>query len=230
MATGLELVIFDCDGVLVDTERIANQALADLVTEVGLPTSLEDSLDTFMGRSLADIVVDVEDRLGRSVGDDFADRYYARIFAVFDQGVDAIPGVEAVLADLRWPCCVASNGPHAKMERTLSGSGLARFVDGRVFSAHDVAQGKPAPDLFLHAAAALGAEPGRCVVVEDSVHGVEAAVAAGMDVLGYSPPGADNDPARLAAAGARLFGSMGELPSLLDEVDDRLAGGAARTG
>lgn len=221
---GLELVIFDCDGVLVDTERVANQALADLVTDVGLPTTLDDSLRRYMGRSLTDIVADVERDLGRPVGDGFAGRYYERIFAVFDAGVDAVPGVAEVLAGLDWPVCVASNGPHAKMERTLAGSGLRAHFGDRLYSAHDVARGKPAPDLFLHAARELGAEPARCAVVEDSPLGVAGARAAGMRVLGFADPGSHTDARALADAGATVFARMDELPALLVAIDRELAG------
>ena len=223
---GLDLVIFDCDGVLVDTERVANQALADLVTDVGLPTSLDDSLRRYMGRALDDIVADVERDLGRSVGEGFADRYYERIFAVFDAGVDPVPGVAEVLAGLRWPVCVASNGPHAKMERTLGGSGLRVHFGDRLFSARDVARGKPAPDLFLHAAERMGAEPVRCVVVEDSPLGVAGARAAGMRVLGFADPGSHTDARALATGGATVFARMSELPALLAELDRELGGAA----
>ncbi|MDP9383843.1 MAG: HAD family hydrolase [Actinomycetota bacterium] len=208
-----DLVIFDCDGVLVDSEPIANRILAAHLTAIGVPTTLEESMDRYMGGSLAAVVADVERRLGRPAPDDLLPRYRADCYAAFESELEAVEGIEAALdalGDAR--TCVASSGEHERIRRTLGRTGLLHRFEGRIFSATDVARGKPAPDLFLHAAARMGADPARCAVVEDSPVGVAAALAAGMRVLGYA---GRTPPERLAGDGVRVFRAMGELPALL---------------
>jgi HAD superfamily hydrolase (TIGR01509 family) len=212
----VELVVFDCDGVLVDSERLANRVLAELLTGIGLPTTTEQSIATYMGLSMASAVERIEASLGRPVPSDFLDRYRDATFAAFDRELTAIDGVLDVIESLRWPSCVATSGDPDRVRRTLTLAGLHHHFDGRIFSAVEVPRGKPFPDLFLHAAAAMGAAPQRCVVVEDSPFGVRAAVAAGMQPLGYA---AMAPAARLAECGATTFSSMAELPALLDEID-----------
>jgi HAD superfamily hydrolase (TIGR01509 family) len=211
----IELVIFDCDGVLVDSERLANQVLAELLTELGLATTTDQSIATYMGLSMASVVTMVEERLGRRPPDDFLDRYRAATFAAFDRELRAVDGVLAVIEGLRWPSCVATSGDPDRVRRTLTLTDLHHHFEGRVFSAVEVPRGKPHPDLFLHAADRMGADPRRCVVVEDSPFGVRGARAAGMAVLGYA---ALTPAATLAAEGARTFTAMGELPGLLDDL------------
>jgi HAD superfamily hydrolase (TIGR01509 family) len=215
-AVPIELVIFDCDGVLVDSERLANQVLAGLLTEIGLPTTTEESIATYMGLSTASWTVLAAEGLGRPLPDDFLDRYHAGVFAAFDRELEAIPGVADVVRRLRWPSCVASSGEHERMRRTLGRTGLHDHFEGRIYSATEVERGKPHPDLFLHAADRMGVAPDRCVVVEDSPFGVKGAVAAGMTALGYA---AMTPPAVLEAEGARTFTDMAELPALLDRID-----------
>jgi HAD superfamily hydrolase (TIGR01509 family) len=205
-------VIFDCDGVLVDTEPISNRVLARLLTEAGLPTSAEESVRDYRGRAMPSVIADATRRLGRPLGFDVAARYYAEIEEIFRRGLDPVVGVVAALDRIDLPNCVASSGPHHKMEVTLRATGLWDRFDGRIFSSTEVAAGKPAPDLFLYAAARMGFEPSSTAVVEDSLAGVRAAVAAGMRALAFAR---DSDPAPLAAAGGEPFGEMAELPGLL---------------
>jgi HAD superfamily hydrolase (TIGR01509 family) len=205
-------VIFDCDGVLVDTEPIANRVLAGLLTEAGLPTTVEDSMRDYKGRAMRSVLALATERLGASLPPDIADRYYAEVEAVFARELEPVPGVVAALDRIALPSCVASSGPHHKMAVTLRTTGLWERFDGRIFSASEVVAGKPAPDLFLHAARQMGFDPATTAVVEDSVPGVEAACAAGMRALAFARGTAAG---LLAAAGGQTFTDMAELPDLL---------------
>ncbi|MDQ3850126.1 MAG: HAD family hydrolase [Actinomycetota bacterium] len=205
-------VIFDCDGVLVDTELIANRVLAGLLTEAGLPTTVEDSMRDYRGRAMRSNLKIAARRLGRPLPEDIADRYYAEIEEIFARELEPVPGVVEALERIDLPSCVASSGPHHKMEVTLRSAGLWDRFNGRIFSASEVAHGKPAPDLFLHAAQRMGFDPATTAVVEDSVYGIEAARAAGMRALAF----ARHTPADvLAAAGGDPFTDMTALPELL---------------
>jgi HAD superfamily hydrolase (TIGR01509 family) len=210
-------VIFDCDGVLVDSERLAGPILAELLTELGLPTTQGDVDRDFKGRSWEHGLAMIGERLGRAPWPDLRERYRERLFAAFETRLQPIAGIADVLDALDaagLPRCVASSGDHERIRRGLRGAGLLdRFPEDEIFSADDVVHGKPAPDLFLHAAAQMGFDPASTVVIEDSPAGAEAGRAAGMAVLGY----AGQTPAgELRAAGARTFSSMAELPALLD--------------
>ena len=215
------LVIFDCDGVLVDTEPTSNRVLAAAITEAGLAIDADEVWEQFEAMRLADVQARVEERLGRSLGEEWLPEFEARRVAAFQEGLDAIAGVEDVLRGLRAagrPICVASQARLEKMELTLGLTGLrGYFDDGALFSSTLVERGKPHPDLLLYAAGAMGFEPAQSVVVEDAVPGVRAAQAAGMPVFGYAAEGTDD---RLAVAGARVFRSMGELPGLLAFTGD----------
>jgi len=200
-----DLVIFDCDGVLVDSERIANREFAALLKDIGLDFTLPQMFETFVGNTMARCVEIITDRLGHAPPADLLDRYHAKIRVALEREVEPVPGVVDLLDALDTagvPYAVASNGEHSKMQTTLGATGLLARFAGRRFSATDVARAKPAPDLFLHAAATMGVLPTRCVVIEDSPLGVQGACAAGMMVIGY----ADLMPAeRLRAAGARVI-------------------------
>jgi HAD superfamily hydrolase (TIGR01509 family) len=208
----LELVIFDCDGVLVDSELLSNRVLAQMLSEIGLPMSLEDTIATFMGHSMAACVAIVEERTSRPIPLNFVADFRDRTFEVFRRELRPVPGIASVLDTIDLPFCVASGGPPEKIQLTLSITGLLPRFAGRIFSAVEVERGKPHPDLFLHTAQEMGAAPTACVVVEDSVRGVQAAVAAGMRVFGYADL---TDAGTLTAAGAQVFRSMVELPALL---------------
>nr|WP_107905277.1 HAD family hydrolase [Streptomyces chartreusis] len=210
-----DLVIFDNDGVLVDSEPISNRLLAAYLTELGHPTSYEDSIRDYMGSAMHRIHDLVLERTGERLPDDFDDVFHARVFAAFERELKAVPGAVDVLEKLGAegvPYCVASSGSHERIRVGHRTTGLDRYFDeGRVFSSQDVGRGKPAPDLFLHAAERMGVAPVRCLVVEDSPLGVQAAVAAGMDVYGFTAM----TPASKLAGATQLFSDMGELADLL---------------
>lgn len=211
------LVIFDCDGVLVDTETLANTHLAKMLAERGLNETMESSRHRFMGRPMTEVAEIVREEDGLDIGDDFVDRWQASLPEVFAGGVDAIAHVKTVLERLAAegiPFCVASSGTLAKMTITLGSAGLLPLVENVRFSTTMVKRGKPAPDLFLHAAREMGVAPEHCVVIEDSKFGVMGAIAAGMRAFGYAgDPHTDKD--ALAANGATVFDDMRDLPGLL---------------
>ncbi|MEQ9639182.1 MAG: HAD family hydrolase [Alphaproteobacteria bacterium] len=209
------LAIFDCDGVLVDSEPIANRVLARRLSEAGLPTSYDESITSYLGLSLKAALAKAEALHGTSLTPDFAETLQAETFAAFETDLTPVAGVIGALDALPCPTCVASSGAHDKMRLTLGITGLYARFEGRIFSATEVARGKPFPDLFLHAAERMAVAPGDCVVIEDSPFGVQAAIAAGMRVLGYVG-GATAQP--LAAHGATEFADMAELPGLLTAV------------
>jgi HAD superfamily hydrolase (TIGR01509 family) len=208
-----QLVIFDCDGVLVDSEPISNRIMAEMLTETGLPITLEDCYEHFMGRTMRDCVDILATRFRHRVAGDFVDDLRRRTLDALATEVAPVPGVAAVLETIGAPVCVASSGQLVKMRTTLARTGLVHHFADNLFSAAGMSRGKPHPDIFLHAAAAMGAEPVACAVVEDSPAGVEAGVAAGMTVFGYAALTAAE---RLAAAGAHVFTDMQELPALLE--------------
>ena len=207
-----ELVIFDCDGVLVDSETIGTTALARAATLEGATIGAEESLHLFRGLKMAECVVEIERRLGRRLRENFVADVRQAMATDFDSQLRAVEGIHAALAAITRPVCVASNGPMAKMQHTLGLTNLLDHFQGRIFSAYDVGVWKPDPGLFLHAARTLGAEPSRCVVVEDSLSGIRAAHAAGMRVLGYTAGDAMSE---LGTECPELFHSMEELPGLL---------------
>lgn len=209
-----QLVIFDCDGVLVDSEPISNRIMAEVLTENGLPISLKSCYEHFMGRSMRDCVDILARRFDHSVAPDFIDSVRERTLDALREEVEPVPRVAAALARISVPVCVASSGQLVKMRTTLQRSGLLQHFEDRLFSAADMARGKPHPDIFLHAAAMLGAAPEACAVIEDSPVGVQAGVAAGMTVFGYA---AQSDAKALSAAGARVFTDMQDLPALLEQ-------------
>ncbi|MPY35820.1 HAD family hydrolase [Streptomyces adustus] len=210
-----DLIIFDNDGVLVDSEPISNRLLAAYLTELGHPTSYEDSIRDYMGSAMHRIHDLVQERTGRQLPPDFDDVFHARVFAAFERELKPVPGVADVLSKLTAdgvPYCVASSGSHERIRVGHRTTGLDRWFDeDRIFSSQDVGRGKPAPDLFLYAAERMGVPPRKCVVIEDSPLGVQAAVAAGMDVYGLT---AMTPVERLAGAN-QLFSDHGELADLL---------------
>ncbi|MGY5133329.1 HAD family hydrolase [Streptomyces nigrescens] len=217
------LVIFDNDGVLVDSEPVSNRILADYLTELGHPTTYEDSLRDYMGGAMHRIHEVLLERSGKRLPAGFDESFHARVFEEFRRSLEPVAGVGEVLGRLDAdgvPYCVGSSGSHERIRVALTKTGLwERFAGAggaagaRIFSSQDVGRGKPAPDLFLYAAQEMGVAPERCAVVEDSPLGVRAAVAAGMDVYGFT---AMTSAEKLAEAGATaLFAQMAELPGLL---------------
>ncbi|OEU85105.1 hydrolase [Streptomyces abyssalis] len=210
-----DVVVFDNDGVLVDSEPISNRVLAEYLTELGHPTTFEESVRDYMGAAVHRIHDLVHQRSGRRLPDDFDETFHGRVFTAFGSELKAVDGVHEVLSKLDAdgvPYCVASSGSHERIRVALRTTGLyERFGEGRIFSAQDVGRGKPAPDLFLFAAEKMGVRPERCAVVEDSPLGVQAALAAGMDVYAYT---AMTPLDRLGGAGA-CFSRMEELSALI---------------
>ena len=215
MSGPFELVIFDCDGVLVNSEKIANEVFAEVLLQVcGLKFTLEDMFDTFVGHSRAQCLDKIEVILGEPPPPELDQRYQDDINLALKDSVAAIEGIESVLRNLAIPFCVASSGSHDKMRLTLGKTGLINLFEGNIFSTSDVERGKPHPDIYLHAAATMGGyEPERCLVIEDSPLGVTGAVAAGMNVFGF----AELMPAhKLESSGAHLiFEHMADLPDLI---------------
>ncbi len=213
-----DVVIFDNDGVLVDSEPIAHRVLSEYLTELGYPTTLAESYRDFLGNAGRNVHDVIMERYQGRLPQDFEARCHERVFTAFRGGLAASAGAEKLLGALRQravPYCLASSSDHEWIRLALDLAGLSGYLaEERVFSAQDVGGvGKPAPDLFLHAAKTMGAAPERCLVVEDSPNGVLAARAAGMDVYGFT---ALTDPAKLTAAGATgLVAELSEVLALL---------------
>lgn len=212
-ATTVGLVIFDNDGVLVDSEPHAHPVLVELLREYGWPGGLEDSRRDFLGVTVAHVRHAVELQLGRSLPDDFEDRYHDALFARYEAALRPVDGVREVIEALSVPFCVASSGSRERVKRSLELTGLWRLFADRAFSADDVARGKPHPDLFLHAAAAMRVDPAACIVVEDSAPGLEAAARAGMQSIGFA---ARTPASRLASATLGIIDRMVDFGPLLD--------------
>lgn len=211
-----QLVIFDCDGVLVDSEVISNDVLARALGTQGLPTTLTEARRDYQGLLLSEVVSRAEAKLGRPLPESWLANYERDRTEAFYRDLRPVSGAAEVVRHVTGagiPVCVASQGKLEKTRLSLELTGLRElFPSGTLFSAHDVPRGKPHPDLFLHAASTMGAEPSRCAVVEDTASGVTAAVSAGMRALGYV---ADSDEAALRQAGAELMPSLDQLPRLL---------------
>jgi HAD superfamily hydrolase (TIGR01509 family) len=210
--SGFDLVIFDCDGVLVDSERLAVRTEAEILTGLGWPLTEADIVERFVGRSAAYMHQEIEQQLGRSV--DWDAEFEVQYRQVFERELAPVPGVIDALDRIRIPNCVASSGSHQRMRFTLGLTGLFDRFEGRIFSVDDVSEGKPAPDIFLHAAEKMGTPPRRCAVVEDSVSGVIAGLAAGMAVFAFT--GGVTGSAQLSIDTAVTFEDMCDLPLLLD--------------
>jgi HAD superfamily hydrolase (TIGR01509 family) len=210
-----ELVIFDSDGVLVDSELITNRVFANMINELGVHVTLEDMFEKFVGRSMTDCCDLIARMLKKPIPKDFVEQYRARTTAALHAELAPVPGIESVLHELNKrgvPFCVASSGTHEKMRTTLGITGLLSQFENRLFSVTEVANGKPAPDVFLYAAKRLKAAPSKCYVVEDTPTGVIAGVRAGMTVFGYC---ALTPAHRLIDAGANYtISDMSKLPRM----------------
>lgn len=222
---GWDLVIFDCDGVLIDSEPLTIRIEVDMLAEAGIAITGDEIIERYCGISMKAMLADLEAQFGCRLGDEFAARHAARLAALCEAELRAMPGVEAVLDGGLGRMCVASSSSPERLRHTLGLVGLYRRFDPHVFSATMVARGKPAPDLFLLAAERMAASPARCVVVEDSLPGVEAAMAAGMTAIGFVGGGhcAPGHADRLCAAGApSVVAAMPELPGALSALSARL--------
>jgi HAD superfamily hydrolase (TIGR01509 family) len=209
--SGFDLVIFDCDGVLVDSERLAVRTEGAILARLGWPLSEPEIVERFVGRSASFMQGEIERHLGRQI--DWAVEFEPHYREVFERELVPVPGVVDALDQIDVSRCVASSGSHEKMAFTLGLTGLLDRFRGRIFSADEVERGKPAPDIFLYAADRMGVPADRCAVIEDSVSGVTAGLAAGMTVFAFS--GGVTGAAGLALGEAVLFGDMRALPALL---------------
>jgi HAD superfamily hydrolase (TIGR01509 family) len=213
----VELVIFDCDGVLIESERLAVEIDIQMLAEIGWPLSREEIIERFMGRSYANMLKQMEGFLGHRVPQEWIARWeasYAQKLAAELEPVEAVSETIDALHAAGYQTCVASSSGHPQLERNLTTAELYDRLRGRIFSGTEVPNGKPAPDLFLHAAASLGFTPDRCVVIEDSRYGVQAARAAGMPVFAFAA-GAMTPLEALAGPGTTIFHDMRDLPGLI---------------
>jgi HAD superfamily hydrolase (TIGR01509 family) len=209
----MQLVIFDCDGVLVDSERLAVRVESEYLTELGWPLTQAEIVERFLGHTDRYMDEAIEARLAGRLPDDWRDQFQRRYREAFAAELAPVDGVTEAIDQIAVPTCVASSGSHDKLRFTLGHTGLYERFEGRIFSGYEVANGKPAPDLFLHAAARMGADPARCAVIEDTRPGVLAARAAGMRVFGYA--GGVTPPEHLAGEATVVFKDMRQLPRLL---------------
>ena len=216
-----DLIIFDCDGVLVDSEVISCRSHADVLSRHGYPITQQQVFDRFLGRSTRQANAEVEAELGRALPDDFHVQLQDELFRSFEADLEAVPHIHSALDAIAQAVCVASSGSHQRMNVTLGRTRLYDRFAPNIFSASQVSNGKPAPDLFLFAASQLNVSPERCLVIEDSVPGVTGGRAAGMTVLGFHGgchcrPGYGED---LRVAGATAtFDDMRQLPGLIERI------------
>jgi HAD superfamily hydrolase (TIGR01509 family) len=209
-----ELVVFDCDGVLVDSDRISLRIQAERISALGLEMSYEECVRDFLGLGMPATLRILAERLGRPLPEGWETELDAAVRDGFRRELTPVPGIAEALERIELPACVASSGNHEKMRLTLGLTGLWDRFAGRIFSADEVKHGKPAPDLFLLAASRMSTPPERCIVVEDSPFGIAAAKAAGMSALGFA---AATSAARLDAADA-VFTAMEDLPGFISGV------------
>ncbi|MFS0518729.1 HAD family hydrolase [Nostoc sp. UIC 10607] len=209
------LVIFDCDGVLIDSERIANTILLEMLKEIGLFLTLEDVFDIFVGTSTTRCLEIVKNLLGKSPPENFATEFEERTMQAFMNDVHPVQGIHDVLSKLNLSYCVASNSSPKWIQKALFVTDLLPYFSEKIFSATEVSRSKPYPDVFLYAAERMGFSPKDCVVIEDTPTGVRAGVDAGMTVFGYAEL---INPEKLRAVGASVvFNDMKLLPKLLDQ-------------
>ena len=215
-----ELVIFDCDGVLVDSEPLAREIIGEMLAELGWSLTPDEIVEKFVGRSVRSNTATIEAHLGRPLPVGWLDELLTRVWAAHDAHLGPVDGIGEALAGidaLGLTTCVATSGSHDKTEHSLRHVGLYEYFAGRVFSASEVPHGKPAPDLFLHAAATIGVAPAACVVIEDSQYGAQAARAAGMRCIGYS--GGLTPAEWLAGRDTVVVDDLRKIPELLASAE-----------
>ena len=224
MTAKFDAVLFDCDGVLVDSESITNRVLRDMLNEAGWPITTEECLQQFIGKTVRSQAALIESHTGKPFTEEWLQQFYVRRNEALTAELVAIDGslaaVKSVHAALNGRIACASGADRAKVEMQLAKVGLAPFFEGRVFSGHETPRSKPFPDVYLAAATALDVDPKRCLVIEDTLTGVQAGVAAGAVVWAYFPSHQGHaDASDLVNAGAsRVFDAMGDLPRLMAEA------------
>lgn len=216
-----DAVLFDCDGVLVDSEPITNRVLRDMLAELGWEMTLEECMGVFVGKAVKDEVAQIRDRTGFDVTPEWLASFRERRNEALDRELQVVPGalpsVREIHAQLGGRIACASGADRIKVELQLAKVGLAPYFQNRIFSGHETPRSKPFPDVYLAAARALGVDPRRCAVVEDTVTGARAGLDAGATVFGYSPGGlSHSSAAALRASGVKtIFVDMAQLPALL---------------
>lgn len=214
----MDLVIFDCDGVLVDSEALGTRVLLEIAGEFGYLMGLDQAVPLFRGVKMAECIEIIQEQTKRPVPSTFTDTFRSRCAEVFARELRMIDGIDAALDQIEIPTCVVSSSPTEKVAMMLNITGLLPRFEGRLYSAYEIGIWKPDPGLFLHVARQLGVQPSNCIVVEDSVVGVKAGVAAGMHTLGYgSPPYTD----LLQREGAHIFANMRDLPGIVLDLASR---------
>ena len=208
----IEAVIFDCDGTLVDSETLADEALIECVRPHGLELTVDEVHARFRGRKMAECIVELERQLGSTLPADFVPGFRARCAEVFRSRLQAIDGALVTIQRLNVPYCVASSGPREKIELSLGITGLLPYFKDRIFSSYEIGSWKPDPGLFLHAAGVMGVAPDRCAVVEDSAPGLQAGVAAGMVVFAFMRK---DIPVHHAGDSVRVLRQLSDLPDLV---------------
>ena len=216
---GWDLIIFDCDGVLVDSEPIADRVFPEVLAAEGICISQEEVKEWFTGYSLKSCLETIHRHLGITAPEGIKEKYYSRLFNEFKKSLKLIPGIKEVLDSVPYPICVASSGEHEKMQISLNIVGLLPKFKNRIFSATEVVNGKPAPDLFLYAAEKCNADPKHCAVIEDSTPGVKAGIAADMTVFAYINPSKSLFLDTFKKLGAITFNNMKDLPELLEKTN-----------
>ena len=210
-----KLIIFDCDGVLVDSERLTNQVFVDMLAILGINITLQDVMDNYVGIPLQDGITMLEERYQFKLPEDFIVQFNQQSMSLLERDLQPVLGIKEVLATLQAPWCVASNSHTEKLRALLKITALFDRFNGKIFTASQVKRPKPAPDVYLYAASAFDMSPADCLVIEDTPIGVSAAIAAGMTVFGYA---AQTSAARLLDAGAHaVFADMKDLPMLIKQ-------------
>lgn len=208
-------VIFDCDGVLVDSEAISSSVLTEMANELGIEISHEEALENFTGKSLKYSLNYIETKFGQSLTDDFEHQFRVKSFEQFALNLQPIDGIHELLNKLTIPFCVASSGPTKKIIRNLTTTNLIHYFEGKIFSSYEIQSWKPEPDIFLHAAKSMGFEVHECIVIEDSPTGIQAAQSGGFDVIGFVN---DGNTERFKNEYFPICFSMNELLQLLNKT------------
>lgn len=206
-------IIFDCDGVLVDSESLSNRVLINLAKDLEIELTEEFVEENYSGKKLTTIFAHLESLSGKTLPETFEKEYRQQTFELFKTELLPIPGIIQVLKNLSTPCCVASNGPLNKMEMNLKNTGLLHFFEGNIFSAYEIKSWKPSPKLFLHAAGKMGYQPSECLVIEDSLSGIQAAKSGGFDVFAFTSP--DNKEKFQNSGAKKTFHHMDQLEKLI---------------
>lgn len=214
----IELIIFDCDGVLVDSEPISNSIFSDMLNEINIDIDPLETEKLFKGKSMQDCCNTVKERFYIKLDDKFIKKFRKRTFSAFEQNLQAIPGIKKVLKSLKYPKCVASSGPLKKIKFNLDITNLAKYFSDNLFSATELKKGKPSPDIFLYAAQKMNTDPNNCVVVEDSIPGVKAGLAAGMHVLLYGKEYKEQSFPCLEEV--IVFDNMRDLPNIISKLSN----------